>query len=448
MAAKRRSQGLPTLPADQEEFQEGQGEDEQDIYTEDEKVSRATGREKRVRSVKPLIEFLTFYFGTLAILHILDKHGFLYEGRSAWRMLPPGVSFRSLVGVEMLENFPFVLLGVVLVYPLHLWRNLVKSCFVRLAANGAGLQPGSLKYAKFLEQAWLAVHYSAVSSLEIYTIMTTQDSLWPPMISEASREAILMPMSAVSKHHNLGMVRCTYLLQFTFYFLELATLFMDQASRSRTDAIVYAIHHLLTVFLISFSFLIPSQHVGLLVLFFHDVGDIFLPIAKCFVYAEEYARSAYSIRIVQVLEGLGIFFFICFLVSFAVLRLMLFPILIYLGVYEAAWWTREWPNPTLIGIVGESAQVEEDLLVVYLDNPARTARFYLTTALLLLLPLHVYWFRLALRVAFRALFGNYSDERSEDGDADRSMEISDELEVNHNRPHVVVRRWSNSKKED
>jgi hypothetical protein len=38
-------------------------------------------------------------------------------------------------------------------------------------------------------------------------------------------------------------------------------------------------------------------------------------------------------------------------------------------------------------------------------------------------PLHVYWFRLALRVAYRAVLGLYDDERSDD-------EYSDEDKAN------------------
>jgi len=373
-------------------------------------------KEKAEKKKKnPLPEFLFWYLGTLVTLYVLNERGILYPGRNARELLPPTLSIQNLAHGDLLEDVKFVVAGVALIYPLHLWRTFVKSWFKPLAEKGAGLKPGTLKYDKFLEQAWLSVHYAIVASMEIYALKTATNH-WPPVISQEKRDAIIMNVEEIRKEQDMPQVQAVYLMQYTFYFMELATLVLDRYSRTRSDAFVYAFHHIITVFLISFSFLSTSVHAGMLVLIFHDSADIFLAVAKCFVYTEDHARVAYSRRVFKTLEISGVIFFIIFLITFCMTRLVGFPMLIYTAVYKGGWLgTRE--------LITDAAYNDPKILgSLYEKEPIASNRFYLVMSLVLLLPLHVYWFRLACRVAYRAVRGIYDDERSDDEYEDESKD--------------------------
>mmetsp|Transcript_11284 Transcript_11284/g.18432 ORF Transcript_11284/g.18432 Transcript_11284/m.18432 type:complete len:376 (+) Transcript_11284:153-1280(+) len=349
----------------------------------------------------PLVEFCLFYFGTLTTLYLLDKYQVLYPGKCAMEMFPH-VDFVKMFKAVTQERLLFVFYGVLLIGPMHVWRTIVKACFSPIAIKFAGLAKGTGKHEKFTEQAWLGVHYVIVVAMEVYAVKYTTE-MWPPMLSEKSRLIINSPFKEKMVEGQNATVQKVYLLQYTFYFLEFATLILDKRARARSDAFVYVIHHILTVILISMSFLHHCVNIGLLVLLFHDIGDVFLAIAKCFVYCEDYARVAYSKRTVKILSIMGVAFFIFFLVSFGFARLVLFPTLIYQLVYNGKWLSQSYNPPHAPEVYPEPISSHASPLVVLL---------------LFLLPMHVYWFRLALRVAIRALAGVYDDERSDDEDSD------------------------------
>mmetsp|Transcript_5642 Transcript_5642/g.8763 ORF Transcript_5642/g.8763 Transcript_5642/m.8763 type:complete len:384 (+) Transcript_5642:53-1204(+) len=372
------------------------------------------GEDKNRNKKKPgsavAIEFATYFGGTFAALYVADKNGWLFEGRSAVAMFPEVSWWR------VLTEFPgqralFALYGVVLALPMHFWRNAVKSIFTPLATKGAGLQVGTVKCQKFLEQCWLATHYSIVTVCEIGAVMKATE-LWPPMVTEKSRHKLINSFEdKLGEGENIW-VQGVYLVQFTFYFLELATLVLDKRARARSDAFVYLIHHVVTVMLISFSYIYSFVNIGLLVLLFHDVGDIFLPIAKCFVYSEDHVRVACSKRSFRIVLVSGVFFFVLFMIVFGLSRLVLYPTMIYTAVFYGKWYTRIY-DPA---IDGATPATQDPSAFRVMDEPYASAPAILVVELLLLFGLHVYWFRLILRVAYRAVMGIYDDERSDDED--------------------------------
>lgn len=304
-----------------------------------------------------------------------------------------------------------ILIAMVLTIPFHFWRLLVKNVFSGLAMKGAGLRPGSLKYDKFLEQCWLATHYSAIVLLEIY-VLRYKTNIWPvswqpPMSTDKSRMDLIIlggQMESRKEFEENPWVNLVYLIQFTFYSLELFTLILDRHSRSRSDAFVYAIHHVLTTFLISMSFLHHSLHIGILVLLFHDIGDIFLPIGKCFSYSEDHVKANFSKFAATFVEFSGLLFFVLFIIGFAVPRLLLFGSLIHTEICYDSWNSR---------MASEEGQILTGVHQ-YHDYPLKSSGPTLITALFLLYPMHVYWFRLIIRTAINVVFGKYGDDRSDD----------------------------------
>jgi len=120
------------------------------------------GGEAKKAKKNPVPEFLFWYFGTLAAAFALDAYG-VFPGRSFWELFPEGTSWAHL-GAALLEdefyqnNVKFILFAMAMAGPLHFWRKFVKALFAPLATRGSGLTPGTLKYDKYVEQAWLAVH--------------------------------------------------------------------------------------------------------------------------------------------------------------------------------------------------------------------------------------------------------------------------------------------------
>jgi len=102
---------------------------------------------------------------------------------------------------------------------------------------------------------------------------------------------------------------------------------------------MYLFHHLYTVLLLTGSWLCKQHRIGSLVLILHDVGDIFLPIGKCYSYAEDHIRATCSRAAVEVHKAVGTFFFVLFIVFFAIPRLVVFGGLIVSGMKQHHWFT-------------------------------------------------------------------------------------------------------------
>lgn len=109
-----------------------------------------------------------------------------------------------------------------------------------------------------------------------------------------------------------------YLLQFSYYVEQFLVLLVYHGYR-KSDYVELFIHHLVTLTLLLFSYLLNFHRIGLVVLVLHDVSDVFLHIAKAFHYAKA--------------EILKSFFFGIFAIVFFITRLVILPIVIF-----SIWW--------------------------------------------------------------------------------------------------------------
>lgn len=223
-----------------------------------------------------LFTFPNVFFSTLAIIVLLDQLGYMSRHGCAWKLVDAPLAFVPFPD-EFIHNVWFVVYGILLIPLVHLWRWFIKYRIAAPIANSfAGLYAPSLKFEKFLENFWLALHYAYTVSAEVYVM--SHMSFWPPMLTHESRIAISPPYEFMmdEQRTNTG-IQAIYLLQFSFYFLELITLITQRKTQRRSDFYVYFFHHVYTVVLLSVSWITVNQRLGLLVLLFHDVGDIFLP---------------------------------------------------------------------------------------------------------------------------------------------------------------------------
>ncbi|PRP72793.1 TBC1 domain family member 5-like [Planoprotostelium fungivorum] len=201
---------------------------------------------------------------------------------------------------------------------------------------------------KFGESTWKAILYFCFMVWEIQIAigapwMTDFGTLWtryPDVPLEPS-------------------LKFLYLLQISFYLHSLFTLVSFETKRSDYWALWG--HHIVTFWLIFSSYAIGWLRVGHLILFCHDTSDLFLEIAKSFVYRGN--------------QRIANFFFTIFLLSWLLLRLMYFP-------YAAI----------------RSLWVEAPLLVplsLWFMRPPFVA------LLCIILILNVYWFFMIIKLAVK-----------------------------------------------
>jgi len=118
-----------------------------------------------------------------------------------------------------------------------------------------------------------------------------------------------------------------YMIEGGFYFSLLLTLMKDVKRKDFGEQII---HHLATLFLIIFSYLANFIRIGSMVMVVHDVSDILLELAKCFVYNGN-----------KIADDI----FTAFAVVFIISRIIVFPYLIlYTSVVKVLWVLKPFPG--------------------------------------------------------------------------------------------------------
>ena len=98
-------------------------------------------------------------------------------------------------------------------------------------------------------------------------------------------------------------------------------LWISEAKRKDTNVMIC--HHIATIFLITFSLGMRFWQIGCLVLFCHDICDIFLDASKIFVYIHNRPGVSSSPKIIcEMVKTLG---FVCFVLSWILFRFHFYP---------------------------------------------------------------------------------------------------------------------------
>jgi len=170
------------------------------------------------------------------------------------------------------------------------------------------------------------------------------------------------------------MMKYFYLVQLGFYIHSAYTHVAFEVKRS--DWWPLMLHHLVTIWLIYFSYSARFAKIGILVLMCHDVNDIFLEAGKLTVYT-------------KIKRGQTVLFVLGIMGSWLVSRLSIYPLMvIYSSSFESA------------------CHVAVDIFPFW---------FGFNVSLTFLLCLHIYWFGLMIKVAYRVSSGNeYDDPREKE----------------------------------
>jgi hypothetical protein len=183
------------------------------------------------------------------------------------------------------------------------------------------------KIVKYVEAAWRFIFYSSFCALGYYALFVPTTAPW---ISETMLFFVGWPYHPVS-----SAVAIYYQVELGCYVHQL---FWTEVTRS--DAVEMILHHLITIALITISFLNNFTRMGSVILLLHDSADIFLEFGKVLNYISKVKGNKWLSPVVDTFFGL-------FAVSFFVTRLVLYPRFIlwsmstegytYFGGWAAGW---------------------------------------------------------------------------------------------------------------
>ncbi|KAM0756321.1 longevity assurance proteins LAG1/LAC1 [Meredithblackwellia eburnea MCA 4105] len=254
------------------------------------------------------------------------------------------------------------------------WEPLARYCGIRTKRS----------IVRFAEQTH-ALSYALVScSVGLYIMQTS-----PYRNLNTNHFWIGYPHDAL-----LPLAKLYYLVQTAFWLQQIVVLNLE--ARRKDHWQMFA-HHIITVLLMTSSYVLNYTRVGNAILVTMDVVDIFLPLGKLFVYTKK-TRMADAT-------------FVVFMLSWILTRLVIFGRIIWAIVFEL--------GP----------------LLPYGWRP-RDGYFFnfqvhvgFTVLLLALQALLVIWTAMIFKVAYNTLMGKgANDSRSEAGDSDQDM-LDDEDEV-------------------
>ena len=151
---------------------------------------------------------------------------------------------------------------------------------------------------------------------------------------------------------------------------------------SRSDALEMIIHHIVTICLLITSFLTNFTRIGGIILFIHDLADIFLETAKVLNYTSHGKGHGWMKD--TIVDGT----FAIFAITFFITRLVIYPrYVLYSVIVEG------------LGLFGT------DWLGCYV----------FVGLLIALQVLHIFWFYLIAKMIYRLIRGEMKkDERSDD----------------------------------
>ncbi|XP_035669355.1 ceramide synthase 1-like [Branchiostoma floridae] len=274
---------------------------------------------------------------------------------------------------------------------------------VRYVATNYGFKPWGRwanlpkkEQEKMPESAWKVLFYSMswlyTSHLLLgkgYTFFQDPASVWTGWHKG---------MSIPTDIYALYLVQCSFYLHSIY-----AVLYMDAW---RKDSVVMLIHHILTLSLIGFSYIFRYHNIGVLVIWLHDITDIFLECTKVNVYFKNRGGKYHAMNDHLSNFGCGMFGLTWF-----VFRLYWFPLKV---LYST----------------GHLSRIYVPYLPFYL---------FFNVLLWVLLVMNVYWFSFIMLFLFRVLTGQMSsvdDIREDDIETKPKKTGSKETPLMNGSPKV------------
>ncbi|KDQ12730.1 hypothetical protein BOTBODRAFT_188998 [Botryobasidium botryosum FD-172 SS1] len=254
-------------------------------------------------------------------------------------------------------------------------RQFITIHILRPFAYSQGIRKEA-KLDRFAEQGYAVIYWGFFGITGVY-VMSTLPTWWfktDPIFLEYPQWR-LQPQ-----------LKLYYLLQLSYWIQQLAVLVL-RLEKPRKDFRELVYHHLVTLWMIGWSYLMNFVYIGNLVFITMDVSDAFFAFAKCLRYLDYHKASAIAFAV-----------FVC---VWTYLRHWLNLVILYdlwTGFDKMPEWSRVW-NP------------REGVWMIW------WMKWQMTAALGFLQGLNLFWYFLIWRVLIRAVFtSNLDDERSDDED--------------------------------
>jgi hypothetical protein len=218
---------------------------------------------------------------------------------------------------------------------------------------------------KFSESLYKLLYYS-LTFYGICYILKKEEAIWPDI--ENCWTYVLE-----------GQVRSLtvsgyYIFELSFYISELICI--SWLETKRKDHTILFVHHIATITLLGLSYIYGFHRIGILVLYAHNINDIFLEAAKLCKYAgfDDLANINFGLLIL----------------SWIASRLYFFPFHVIHSAYY-------------------------DTYELIIKNPQYFSQYYIANGcLMLLFIMHLYWFFLICRIAYNAIKKGKTEDIRED----------------------------------
>ncbi|GAA5882414.1 hypothetical protein JCM1840_000409 [Sporobolomyces johnsonii] len=153
-------------------------------------------------------------------------------------------------------------------------RQSITEFLIRPLARRLGLKTQT-KQARFMEQAYAFVYFSASGAFGLY-VMSKQPSWW----YKTEHFWLEYPHWRMD-----GVLKSYYLLQFSYWCQQMLVLLLG-LEKPRSDFKELVIHHIVTLWLVGWSYMINLTMIGTAVFVSMDLPDICLALSKCLNYLD------------------------------------------------------------------------------------------------------------------------------------------------------------------
>ncbi|GAA6064744.1 hypothetical protein JCM10212_001596 [Sporobolomyces blumeae] len=161
-------------------------------------------------------------------------------------------------------------------------RQSITEYLIRPVAKRLGLRTES-KQARFMEQAYAIVYFSASGAFGLY-VMSRQPTWW----YKTEHFWLEYPHWRMA-----GVLKSYYLLQFSYWCQQMIILVLG-LEKPRSDFKELVIHHVVTLWLVGWSYLINLTMIGTAIFVSMDLPDICLAFSKCLNYLDLQRTSEVS----------------------------------------------------------------------------------------------------------------------------------------------------------
>lgn len=253
-------------------------------------------------------------------------------------------------------------------------RQSITLYFLRPLVKRLGIPPA--KFERFTEQGYAFIYFGFFGPLGMY-VMHGLPIWWYNTSAFWSTFPVL---------RMTGLLKAYYLLQGS-YWCQQAIILAAGVEKPRKDFKELIAHHIVTLWLIGWSYMLTLTYIGVAVYVTMDVSDIFLALAKCVNYVSEDASAP---------------FFAFFVLVWTYMRHYLNLKILY-SVWTEFDLVPEWARTTDF-----EPWKETGLLAWWIQPIIFASIFFLQL-------INLFWYFLILRILFRALFSkSLSDERSDE----------------------------------